>query len=145
MGPQVYRALLQLGCEWRMLSSYRIQCMWKPDSDPTASRGVLKRGDFKIPGEAGGAGGQGKGGANGRDEGYRVIAGLTLYRVRDFNFGCGIVWCVATHVFSACLLLSFELSCPWFVCGYHNMKGKVERGGAFRFNENKGSWVCQAT
>lgn len=92
-----------------MLSSYRIQCLWRPDSDPAGSRGVLKRGDFKIPGEAGGTGVQGKGGAKGRDEGYRVIAGLTLYRVRCLCFECGIISHVTTRVSSVVLLLSAVL------------------------------------
>ncbi|CAN0551693.1 unnamed protein product, partial [Ectocarpus sp. 12 AP-2014] len=65
---EVYRALLQLGCEWHLHSSYRIQCMWKPDAEP---------------------GGQGTGGdrlgtvGTGRwAEEYRVVAGLTLYKVQ---------------------------------------------------------------
>ena len=94
----MYRALLQLGCEWCLLSSYRIQCLWKPDSERPGPRGSLPRGGFKnTPGEAfaagglrrdgGGSGGQGGTtlagiGAKAREEGYRVVAGLTLYKVR---------------------------------------------------------------
>ncbi|CAN0433212.1 unnamed protein product, partial [Discosporangium mesarthrocarpum] len=33
---EVYRALLQLGCVWKVLSSYRIRCSWKPDGGNSA-------------------------------------------------------------------------------------------------------------
>lgn len=98
---QVYRALLQLGCEWRMLSSYRIQCMWKPKPKTKEARGRSLGVVPKTPsGEAGagdavvrrdldekGAAGLGLGGigAKARKEGCRVIAGLTLYKVREVS------------------------------------------------------------
>ncbi|CAN0465850.1 unnamed protein product, partial [Laminaria digitata] len=44
VSTQVYRALLQLGCEWCLLSSYRIQCLWKPDAERPGPRGSLPRG-----------------------------------------------------------------------------------------------------
>lgn len=87
-----------------MLSSYRIQCMWKPGADPAtvganaAARGALKRSGMgygaKLPGggvsvtEGAGAkkgNGLGEVGTKVREEGYRVIAGLTLYKVRDLQ------------------------------------------------------------
>eukprot|EP00903_Cladosiphon_okamuranus_P009268 g8843.t2 len=103
---EVYRALLQLGCEWHLHSSYRIQCMWKPDAEPPSPtiRGGLKRGGGGLktpPGGAGqgallgggsdglergmsmtGAGGGGGGGGRAQGDGYRVVAGLTLYKVQ---------------------------------------------------------------
>lgn len=107
---QVYRALLQLGCEWRMLSSYRIQCMWRPDNDTNGLRGPRQRGGLRTPpgggvgygggiarrdvgggGAAAAAGGAALGGISvkGQREGYRVIAGLTLYKVRVGSKSCG--------------------------------------------------------
>jgi 5'-AMP-activated protein kinase catalytic alpha subunit len=47
---EVYRALLQLGCEWRMTGSYGLKCRWSP---------------------------------SGAADEYRVIAGLTLYKVQQ--------------------------------------------------------------
>lgn len=102
---QVYRALLQLGCEWHLHSSYRIQCMWKPDAELLSPRGSLQRGAGRLRSSGGGAGqggrlgggggiltsgGGGQGGHGGvggigaKAEGkeYRVIAGLTLYKVQ---------------------------------------------------------------
>lgn len=110
-----------------MISSYRIQCMWKPDKDPTANRGSLQRGQFRMPGgRGGGGGGRGEGGggsssscgfgstglrrdggegggglggigAKAREEGYRVIAGLTLYKVR---LRCQQMQCIPCEGFS---------------------------------------------
>lgn len=74
-----------------MLSSYRIQCMWKPDSDPSTMRGTLKRAGYKMPVATASSGAESRGGVGGglrgigpntREEGYRVIAGLTLYKVQ---------------------------------------------------------------
>lgn len=94
-----------------MLSSYRIQCIWKPDKDPTAKRGSLQRGQIRMPGSVGGGSGSGFGsaglrrdggegggglggiGAKAREEGYRVIAGLTLYKVRILRANeCGVIF-----------------------------------------------------
>ncbi|CAN0266444.1 unnamed protein product [Ectocarpus sp. 6 AP-2014] len=63
---EVYRALLQLGCEWHLHSSYRIQCMWKPDAEPVMPRGGLKRpGGLRTPPGGAGQGGYLGGGGGG--------------------------------------------------------------------------------
>lgn len=72
--------------------------MWKPDAD-SAPRGSLMRSGLKAPGGGSsggtdgsvGKGGAGSGpgvgsGAKSREEGDRVIAGLTLYKVIFFFF-----------------------------------------------------------
>ena len=73
-----------------MLSSYRIQCMWKPDVEPAARRGIQRGALLSPSGYASGGskreGSHGVGGLGGigtklREGGYRVIAGLTLYKV----------------------------------------------------------------
>ena len=33
---EVYKALLQLGCEWKILDSYRVRCRWRPNQQPPA-------------------------------------------------------------------------------------------------------------
>jgi len=52
---EVYRALLQLGCEWKMLSSYGLHCKWCPPSEKSSSK--LDK--------------------------FRVVMGLTLYKVQQ--------------------------------------------------------------
>lgn len=90
---QVYRALLQLGCEWRVLSSYRIHCLWRPDAvraplhsfKTTRVGQVVKRGSGRLGCTAGvdeGDGGALPGSrAEMRNDGLRVVVGLTLYKV----------------------------------------------------------------
>lgn len=74
-----------------MLSSYRIQCKWMPDAQ-RMPRGVLKP---PSVGYGGGLSRRDEGGTLGAnitktlDEGYRVVAGLTLYKVKKGLFqGC---------------------------------------------------------
>ncbi|CAM9560844.1 unnamed protein product [Chrysoparadoxa australica] len=70
---EVYRALLQLGCEWSMKSSYRINCRWRPN---LPSGGVFTMG-------LGGGHGQAPQGKGILGSGYRIIVGLTLYKVQQ--------------------------------------------------------------
>ncbi|CAM9756267.1 unnamed protein product [Discosporangium mesarthrocarpum] len=48
---EVYRALMQLGCDWHMLSSYKINCRWRPDAPVIQGNAPVDGGQVRDQGK----------------------------------------------------------------------------------------------